>query len=210
MIAITCKNCGKTLNVPEQYLGQTGKCNHCHSPVEVVLGQPENPPSPASTKTPILSTAIDDLDPAIRNHGRPVVEEWDDPYEKASGAIDGRTTVAAHKLATNRTGGGMSKWQIAGIACAALVLIVLIAIAIFRSRMRVTSMTPDDTIGDNNAILNEMVETAQRPKEAESNSQLLTLAKYHSVPIGMSYEQVKSTLGDPGVLQSEMQQNLSP
>lgn len=35
MITVTCDECGKTLSIPDQYRGATGKCNHCGGPVYV-------------------------------------------------------------------------------------------------------------------------------------------------------------------------------
>lgn len=35
MIELICSSCGKTLSIPEQYAGQSGKCNHCRAPIQV-------------------------------------------------------------------------------------------------------------------------------------------------------------------------------
>ncbi|MBN2310179.1 MAG: tetratricopeptide repeat protein [Candidatus Hydrogenedentes bacterium] len=35
MLNMTCRHCGRTLMIPEQYAGQTGKCKHCGGEVSV-------------------------------------------------------------------------------------------------------------------------------------------------------------------------------
>jgi len=40
MISFPCPRCGKQLDIPEQYAGQTGSCNFCHNQVIVPLCQP--------------------------------------------------------------------------------------------------------------------------------------------------------------------------
>lgn len=42
MITIKCKACGAGLEIPDEYQGQTGKCNHCGNPVAVPFQQPKN------------------------------------------------------------------------------------------------------------------------------------------------------------------------
>lgn len=37
MLTIICPECGKDLQVPEQYLGQWGKCNHCGKKIQVLV-----------------------------------------------------------------------------------------------------------------------------------------------------------------------------
>lgn len=37
MLNIICPECGKQLSVPEQYLGQWGKCNHCGKKIQVLV-----------------------------------------------------------------------------------------------------------------------------------------------------------------------------
>jgi len=60
MLNIECPGCHKTLQIPEQYLGQTGKCTHCGAPVKVLV-TPE--PSPLAQR-PTLPVASDDVEPA--------------------------------------------------------------------------------------------------------------------------------------------------
>lgn len=46
MITLKCKTCGMGLEIPDEYQGQTGKCNHCGNPVAVPFQQPQNTPTP--------------------------------------------------------------------------------------------------------------------------------------------------------------------
>lgn len=35
MLDVTCEHCGKILKIPEEYLGKTGRCNHCQGAITV-------------------------------------------------------------------------------------------------------------------------------------------------------------------------------
>lgn len=37
MLDIICEHCGRTLKIPEEYLGQKGKCNHCQGEITVLV-----------------------------------------------------------------------------------------------------------------------------------------------------------------------------
>lgn len=41
MITVVCSDCGSRLNIPDQYAGQSGKCNHCGRRVSVPSLDPE-------------------------------------------------------------------------------------------------------------------------------------------------------------------------
>ncbi len=45
MLQLTCPHCGKALQIPEKYAGQSGKCKHCQQPIMVpplAQARPEN------------------------------------------------------------------------------------------------------------------------------------------------------------------------
>lgn len=41
MLEVVCEHCGRTLRIPEECLGQTGRCNHCQGAITVTVAPPK-------------------------------------------------------------------------------------------------------------------------------------------------------------------------
>jgi len=41
MLDVICTHCGKILKIPEEYLGQKGRCNHCQGEITVTVAPPK-------------------------------------------------------------------------------------------------------------------------------------------------------------------------
>lgn len=74
MIDFVCPHCKKTLRVPEQFLGQTGKCNHCGKAITILVAPPPStganfdtpiPDHPESQSEPIKEMSAEDFKRAV-------------------------------------------------------------------------------------------------------------------------------------------------
>ncbi len=52
MIEFVCPHCNQTLQIPEQYAGQSGQCNHCQRTIDVPEAPQEGQPQWSSTQSP--------------------------------------------------------------------------------------------------------------------------------------------------------------
>jgi hypothetical protein len=54
MLDVTCEYCGKLLKIPEEYLGKSGRCNHCGALITVTIKPPRVASKRPETELPEL------------------------------------------------------------------------------------------------------------------------------------------------------------
>lgn len=62
VIAVPCPQCQRVLQIPEQFAGQTGRCNHCNTPIQVptqeIGGFIPDPPKSSHPTTYAYAVAV--------------------------------------------------------------------------------------------------------------------------------------------------------
>jgi len=189
MITYQCPHCGKTLQIPEEYAGKSGKCNHCGQPITVPRNSFdfEEPIAPTPPPMPAVNTPqIADAQPSKQTTPQ-------------------RTDLASK---IGNLGLGM-------IGCGCLILalpVVAVVGIVFMGAVGVatdpnvgTQPTPSQPVNASPMPVTRQ-STPRQTRRVEPQDKAahegITLAKFNKLTNGMSYRQVVAILGKEGTVMS--------
>lgn len=174
MISIKCPHCGNTLNIPDQYAGQTGKCKECGNQIIVPIPcQP--PPAPAFDVCADIQAKLEDAEQNRVSKKPAVISNYGPPPG-----------------ATSATNDNIKKGC---LGCLGLLVLFVILGAIGdrinpapATRHAVTTKTTHSPTP---------IEPGDRPIQKIKKSGI-TYENFTRISNGMTYEQVVYILGEPG------------
>jgi hypothetical protein len=177
MLNVICTHCGKILKIPEEYLGQKGKCNHCQGEITVTVAPPKLSAEAIEAETKgkkaastSLANLLGDAKPPIH----PSETAWEEP--KTPQPFPNQTEMKP--LAPG--------WL---VVFAIVVIVAFAWIGSSQDRMRRLK----EAFG--------FLRTTKPPAGLVLPSfgkQIVTFDKYQRIQPGMSYQQVKSIIGAEG------------
>lgn len=195
MVELNCPKCGKTLRIPDEYRGQTGKCNGCGTAISVP-GLVAPPPIYSTVQHDgATSEQIDYLvklgaDPMML-HGitKPQAsalmrELRDDPRILANEIVKAKERSDRKRALYGCSG------------CLGIAIFFTIGLPMCAGV--IGSLPPSSQPGAPAGVA-----PVAAPVEPLPSRDTITLAKFNQIRQGMSYQQVVSILGKEGTVMSE-------